>query len=818
MKSSMVSMAAIAVVLAGVPTSPALAQGLEEIVVTATRREESLQDVPISVSVVTGVSIQEGGFADMEDLTAFLPNLTINDGFQGQTLLIRGIGTDTRNEAFEEAVAQFSDGVYYGRDSLVLGGLFDLERVEVVRGPQPVFAGQSATAGAINAHSRKPGDSFDGRVMLQYGDDEEASLEAAFGGPITDRFGLRFAGRYYDLPDAGYTELVTGQKIGATELKSHRVTALWEPTDRLDFTFKYEHQDNFQNGTPTEIGRCDLDFATSTGGPLAPGVPAMCALEAVYGLADLSVYNRESHSGGTVDIWDAIDFANANGANIVPQSVVPGGDPIPRGLNLVDEYSHPQSRNNEADVYVGTLNWQVGRNTLSTITSYVTIDKEDWLDPDESAFAVFTDQRTEDFEQIAQEIRLTSPLDQTFSWMVGAYWQTHEALLQINVHYPFAPPIPGVMAVSDGGRLTENSDWASLFFTGTWNITDAFRFNIGARYQESDKNGVYHMAPTVLLFGETSFEPRVFPATPALEADVDSDDFLPEVGVQWNPSGDVMLYAKYAEAFKAGGFVMNPPLGGVPPNPFTFLPEEASGYEIGMKGAFFGRNLEINLAYFDTDFENLQVNSFNGVAGVFQVRNAADSNTSGVEMDGRFAVGDRWSVGFNAAYNDAEYTFFPNGQCGPIQTRDWVAAGNPANTCVADFSGRRPAFSPEWQFGLHPQLLFDVGRFSARAGLNMTWIAGQDSVFAVPDPLAEIPDRQRFDLRISFMPPAGNWELALYGRDITDEAAHVGGLQSGFFNQTNGTSDSDVHVYGISGKRFERGARWGVQANYFLGR
>ena len=802
--------------LPGVTASPALAQdqGLEEIVVTATRRTESLQDVPIAVTVVSGQAIQEGGFADVEDLSAFLPNVAISDGFQGQTLLIRGIGTDTRNEAFEQAVAQFSDGVYYGRDNLVLGGLFDLERVEVVRGPQPVFAGQSATAGAINSHSRKPGDSLEGGVTLAYGNDEEASFEGGVGGPITDTFGIRVAGRYYDLPDAGYTQLVTGAKIGATENQSLRAIAAWQPTERFDFTFKYEHQNSFQNGTPAEYGRCDMDLATSSAGPLAPGVPALCTLESLYGVADLSVYNREAHSGGTLDLYSAIDFVNANlGANIVPLA------PIPRGLNFVNEYNHPESRETDADIYVGTLNWQVGRNTLSAITAYVTFDKEDWLDPDESAFAVFTDQRSEDFEQVSQEIRLTSPLDQTFSWMIGAYWQAHEAILQINVHYPFVlgPPAPGNVASSDGGLLTENSDWSSVFFTGTWKVTDAFRFNIGARYQESSKNGVYEISRALLPAGATAFGPRVFRPTPALERDVDSDDVLPEVGVQWDVADDVMLYAKYSEAFKAGGFVMNPPLGGAPPDPFTYLPEEASGYEIGAKGTFLENSLQINLAYFDTDFENLQVNSFNGTTARFEVRNAASSNTEGVEIDGRWAPSERWYLGFSGARNDAVYTSFPNGQCGAIQARDWAAAGNPG-TCRVDISGRRPTFSPEWQVSLYPEYLFELGRFSGKAGLNMTWIAGSVPANNPGDTLNTIADRHRFDLRVALAPPDGNWEVALYGRDITDEEAHVGGLQSGFFNQTRGTSLSDVHLYGVGGRRFERGARWGLQASYNFGR
>jgi outer membrane receptor protein involved in Fe transport len=795
--------------------APLLAQGaLEEIVVTATRREENLQDVPIAVTVVTGAAIQEGGFADIEDLAAFLPNVTIQDGFQGQALTVRGIGTDPRNEAFEQAVAQFNDGVYYGRDNLALSGLFDLERIEVVRGPQPVFAGQSATAGAINSLSRKPGDALDAGVLLAYGNDEEATLEAAVGGPVADTVGIRVAGRYYELPDAGYTQLVTGVKIGATENESLRVTTTWAPTDRFDLTFKYEYQNSFQNGTPAEYGRCDLDLATSSAGPLAPGVPSLCALESMYGIADLSVYNREAHSGGTIDLYTAIDYVNATrGTSITPLA------PIPRGLNSVDEYNHPESRETDADVYVTTLNWQIGRSTLSSITGYVTFDKEDWLDPDESAFAVFTDQRSEDFTQTSQEIRLSSPQDQTLAWMVGAYWQTHEAILQINVHYPFllGPPVPAMVASSDGGRLTENSDWASVFFTGTWNVTEAFRLNAGARYQETRKNGVYEISRALLPAGATAFGARVFSSAPPLQADVDSDDVLPEVGVQWDLADGVMLYAKYAEAFKAGGFVMNPPLGGVPPEPFTYLPEEASGYEIGLKSMFLDNRLQLNVAWFDTDFENLQVNSFNGTTARFEVRNAASANTKGIEIDGRWAPTDRWMLGFSGGYNDAVYTSFPNGQCGAIQARDWAAAGNPG-TCRVDISGRRPAFAPEWQASLFPQVEFPLGRFSGNAALYMTWIAGSVPAANPGDELNTIADRHRIDLRFAVAAPSGNWELALYGRDVTDEEAHVGGLQSGFFNQTRGTTNSDLHLYGVGGRRFERGERWGLQASYLFGR
>jgi outer membrane receptor protein involved in Fe transport len=277
-----------------------------------------------------------------------------------------------------------------------------------------------------------------------------------------------------------------------------------------------------------------------------------------------------------------------------------------------------------------------------------------------------------------------------------------------------------------------------------------------------------------------------------------------------------MVYAKYAEAFKAGGFVMNPPLGGVPPDPFTFLPELASGYEVGLKGTYLDGNLQISVAYFDTDFDNLQVNSFNGTTARFEVRNAASANTKGIEVDGRFAIGENWILGFNGGSNDAIYTSFPNGQCGAIQARDWTAAGNPG-TCRVDISGRRLG-SPEWQVGLFPQYTFRVGQFTGEATMFMTWIAGTVPPANPGDTLNSLEQRSRYDLRVGFTPPSGAWNLAIYGRDITDEAAHVGGLQSGFFSQTIGTSGSDVHLYGVGGQRFERGRRVGLQANYYFGR
>ena len=422
--------AAIAVLL--LPTAGALAQdgqGLEEILVTAQRREQSLQDVPISVTALTGEVIAEGGFSDVEDMSFFVPNLFMRDAFTGQAIIVRGIGTSTGNEAFEQAVAAFSDGVYYGRDNLSQGAVFDLERVEVVRGPQPTFAGQSATAGAINVITRRPGDVWEGNAMLAYGNDEETSFDAAAGGPISDTFGIRIAGRYYELDDAGYTSIFANVPQGAKENSAVRLTAVWTPTDNVDFTFKYEHQDVWQRGSAGEYTVCETrpQFSRANA-QIAPGLPAACALDVAVNGANLNELDGGRGTGGFLDARAAVDALNAaSGAapgsanywgysNFVgPTGPVAGIEAIAYGLNNVAEYNYPEDRDFQADTFLAAVDWQLGDLTFSSDTSLVEYDKEDWLDPDDSSFAIFNDHRLEEFEQFGQEFRLTSPLDQTFS-------------------------------------------------------------------------------------------------------------------------------------------------------------------------------------------------------------------------------------------------------------------------------------------------------------------------------------------------------------------------------------------------------------------
>ena len=818
----------LSTILVSLVSFPINSQQLEEVLVTAQKREQDLQDVPISILAISGVDIEAGGFSDMEDMSVFVPSLFMSDSLTGQNLVIRGVGTTVANEAFEQAVAQFHDGVYYGRDNLGQNSFFDLERVEVVRGPSPVFAGQSATAGALSYISRRPGDSWEGRASLALGSDEEFTWDAAYGGPVSDTFSVRLSGRYYELNDAGYEHVITGEELGTKENWAARFLGVWTPNDDFELTLKFEHHDVSQNGVPREYTRCETRPALSTSHmPVAPFIGALCALDAAVNGIDLNRLDGIAASGGSLDVREEMDKLNAASGAFPGDPNYWGApwSPVSYGLNAAREFNEDERREQDVDVALLAFDWDINGSgvVLSSTTSYVEYDKHDWLDPDQSTFAIFVGERGEDFEQFAQEIRLTSPEDQQFSWMVGAYYQDHDLTTQIDVHLPWnfdipaflfgAPPNPlsvGTLAVSFGGPLVENSTWTSLFFNTTFNASDNFRINVGGRYVDIEKDGTENPEISFFVPGATEFGPHM-PLGPPVSGTADTSEFMPQVGFQWDVSENTMFYVKYSEAIKAGGFVKSPPIGGAVPNPFSYEPEEAEGIEIGLKALLLDGRLALNLAAFDTDFSDLQVTVFVAETGQFITTNAAESHTKGIEFDGRWAVTDNFSFTFAGNFTEAEYDKYNGAPCNSLVTKQNALAitGNPFAPvpCFIDGSGETLPFSPEWSFNLSPEYRFTMGNYNVTATLNMMFSDGYGMFGIDGDPLNKIDSWERVDLRIAMSPPDGSWTIALYGRDITDE-------QLQHTNAYSFLSKSLDMIHDANGVGRDRGARYGIQLSY----
>jgi outer membrane receptor protein involved in Fe transport len=251
---------------------------------------------------------------------------------------------------------------------------------------------------------------------------------------------------------------------------------------------------------------------------------------------------------------------------------------------------------------------------------------------------------------------------------------------------------------------------------------------------------------------------------------------------------------------------MSPPVGGGLPNPFSFAPEFAEGYEIGLKSRLADNRLELNAALYKTDYTNLQVTVFISAIGRFITTNAAEAHTQGFELDGRWAVTDAFTLGFAGAFgSEAVYDAYDGASCNSLEAKSVPPP------CRADRSGVSLPYAPDWTFSFNPDYRVTVGsNYELVVGANIRfsdgyWISDNE------DPRNEVGSFERVDLRVAVAPRDGRWEAAIYGRDLTDERLTVGG-QPDFQHKS-----ADPTLYDAFGNTRERGRRYGVQFNYNFG-
>jgi outer membrane receptor protein involved in Fe transport len=246
---------------------------LEEVVVTAQRREQLIQDVPISIEVYNGFEIRKQGFRDMDALANFSPTVLILPRVQDQDISIRGFGTTGNALTLDQAAPTFVDGIHFGRSSQIRLAFMDLESVEVLKGPQPVYFGQNATAGAFNIRSRRPSDTWQSNLDIEIGNNNTQAVDLGIGGPINDSWGIRVAGKY-DNTDGFLKNVITQDKLGVFENIGGRLILQWDPTEALQVTFKAESSRIRKDSETTYLCRTEGPMIFGRRGPTDdPGVP-----------------------------------------------------------------------------------------------------------------------------------------------------------------------------------------------------------------------------------------------------------------------------------------------------------------------------------------------------------------------------------------------------------------------------------------------------------------------------------------------------------------------------------------------------------------
>jgi outer membrane receptor protein involved in Fe transport len=739
---------------------------LEEVIVTAQKRAQNLQDVPISIATMSGEKIDDIGITSLQELTQYMPNVTVNAGAGTPNLFIRGVGSGT-NQGFEQSVGMYIDGVYAGRGPLAaVPTTMDLERVEILKGPQGILFGKNTVAGAINITTAKPTDEFEGMVEALYSPEHgEEQYNLVLSGPLTDSVYGRLAVRH-DKFDGWWDNVTNGEEGPSRDNLYTRASLLWEASDNLDIHVKYE-KGEFEG----------------------------------------------KESGGVVYQSD-----------IVGQPNFAGGVPIPLISDRDKGFGDADNRNStDTEVFALTVDWDLDFATFTSISAYSAYDRMSTGDTDTVATPSLHRTRWEDYEQYSQELRLVSPGGETIDWIAGAYYQSNTLDIDRRIDdidfLQSGPLSTSALFLADTapkstGAFDQDGESMSVFAQGTWNATDTLRLTLGLRYNEETKD-LDKVSVSEELQVRARSNPNLLvysdPANGSLSiADLrqhsftdlsrDEEKLTYSTNIQWDATEDTMLYASVSTGFKGGGFdeaysgagseirlvnfSTNEPLGStVPGNDSSILEyedEEVLAYEIGAKMTLLGGAAEVNFAAFRMEYENLQTSSL--VGDVFRVGNAGEAISQGLELDTRIRLSERFTVGGAVAYLDASYEDFTGATCTVPQATDPV--NNPdclledgtnivsGETGGQNLNGETLVFAPDWSANLYAQYVMPLGSdMELVTGIDLNY---SDEFYSALDldPNTKHDAVTRINARIALASTDNTWGVALLGKNLTDETSY----------------------------------------------
>ncbi len=800
-----ISKLTIAVAISGAAAATTAAT-LDEIVVTAQKRAQSLQDVPVSVAAVDAEKISDAGIVDLQGLSEFVPNFSINETGISTTITVRGISSGI-NSGFEQSVGMYNDGIFYGRDQLARIPMLDMERVEVLRGPQGILFGKNSIAGAVSQITAKPTDDFEASITGLYEPEHgEQDLRLVLSGPLSESVSGRIA--ILDRSLDGYIKnTLTNEDEQQEDEQLIRASLRWDINEEITANFKTSR------ATFDTLGR------------------------------NLEIVKDVGH----------VDFLNG----ILEKSSI---DHTVDGKLNRSGSMNPSSSDNEVNNNTLSVDWQLDGLTFTSVTGYVDYEFDELCDCDFTGAEIFNATRDEKYSQFSQEFRFASELGNTVDYIGGLFYQTNDLdyedsirvtdpsilqsvfqtkaddlgeLLSATADPANNPKIAGLAALNSisvqevvealeqkkGGaelmaktyaagsstrrEFDQDGDLWAVFAQATWNIADNLRLTVGGRYTDETKDASRNQqhitnqgtplpataegVDDAALAKGISLHNAMFSAFGVepydkINGDLDDESFTPLVSGQWDINEDTMLYATWTKGYKSGGFdarsnahpnpeILNAgkadadnilkdnPLSGT----WEFKPEEVNSFELGSKMVLADGAAELNLAFYRMEYEDLQVSQFDGTLG-FNVTNAGEATVQGLEADGRWAVTDNVTLTGSAAYLDFNYDKFPSSQC--YFGQDSNSTTDPG---LCDVKGQRKEYTPEFQANIGALW---SGQVSDILYLDASMdIAYMDEYLyaATLDPRAKQDAYTLVNARVSLANAGDTWEVALIGRNLTDE-------------------------------------------------
>lgn len=697
---------------------------LDEIVVTAQKRAENIQDVPLSVTAVGGEALREKNLSSLNEVALYTPNTVINVGNgAGAFVKMRGLGSGN-NKGFEQAVGLLIDGVYYGRIDYMTNALVDLDSIEIMRGPQGTLMGKNTIAGAISLNTVNPQDEWEFDFAYGGGERDRSKLTGIVNIPLVDgALAMRVVGQH-ERQD-GY---VYNTNVNEDQLDTHR-----------------------------DLFRFKMGFD---------------------GIENLSIVGTLEYAYLRQELW-GFEINKATDQSVLLNSAFdPGFETQANYRNQTD-----QDGIAEKDSYIGTIkaDYELGEYILTSVSGWSNIKYKNTIDADFGPIPLLTLGADDDWTQYSQEFRITSPID-TIDYVAGLYMFMSEysnfsdlaqapgveptdlvggLLVPEVLQSALSGIIPGIGPIAEDhsyGDFYQESFSIAGFGQLRWHLLDddlTLMAGLRYSYEEKEARMTREFTSTGLLFQQAlAQEEFVKPTQKRVER-----DFSPKVSVTYAVFEDVNVYGTFAKAFKGGGFNAS----AVNAQEFEFDEEKADTFEAGIKGRFLGGALRINTAVFYTQFSNLQVSIFDGTK--FVVKNAADATTKGVEFDSTMLLSEGLIMNLSVGYTKARYDSFPNGPC-PVD----------ATTETCDLSGRELDRAPDWNgtFGFNYNLPLGDMPIELVFGGDVNY-QSDHFINTDLDP-NEFQDAYfKYNARIAIQDPEGIWQFQINGKNLSDEMVLLGG-------------------------------------------
>ena len=824
----------VATVLA---SSAAYAQ-VETIIVTAQKRAQDVQTVPIAVSAFSGDALSAAGVRDIQDIQQVSPSLLISTG-SGETTgglaRIRGVGTTGNNAGLEGAVGIFIDGVYRNRTATALNDLVDVERVEVLRGPQGTLFGKNTSAGAISIVTRAP--SFD---TVMEGSATIANLSGyrftgLISGPLTeDTLAASISGSY-NKRDGFVEDVDTGEDYNDRDRWLVRGQALWTPNDNVTVRLIGDYSEKNEKCCAAPY----LAYGRHTTIPVAP--PGIIqGLAALLGRTMAVPYTGPNFPAGVAAL-----LAAAPPNHILQDAQYQGYKISVNSDRLSDTKDWGFS---------GQIDWDFGDETsFTSITAYREFEAFDVGDVDYSPADILgPNPATLHNTFFSEEVQLKGA-NEWLEWLIGAFY-SRETIEQFNsVRFGtqateyfaqllqpaaggqisacirgLANAFPGCAAapvwgpfylVGDGytNHFDQSGTSWSIFTQNTIHLDDEFSITGGVRYNHEKKNGLFDspfQANTTGACGDAgnAFLPislRLLCPRAAYDRSFSESAWTGTGILQWQPDTHVMFYASYSHGYKAGGYNLDRDAGtagGVAApaiNPIEFMPETVDSYEAGVKSTLFDGMLTANLTVFTAEYQDYQVNTFGGLG--FTISNAGTVESDGFEFEMVMAPADGLVLTGGVTYAESEYgedvvtpgyldTAAPAG-CGITPAALGGAAPPVGPKCL---QGRTITQAPKWTFTGSiayetPVMNTIVGFFGINANYRSQYNTGSN--------LADVKIQHGFMLangRVGLRTDDDAWQFEVWGRNLLDKhymvVAFDSVAQSGNFNVFPG----EPATYGVT--------------------